>query len=521
MRISAIDLSIFIVTLILYGTTNVCAQKVDSLKKLLIGKGGVERAKVLVELGYASLRDPSKVAKYGAEAYAIGTQNKDSLIIVEGGRLLAYSMRVIGDVDSSIRVCSKILRIAKKKKYTAQTLKILNGLAVAHSFRASYDKALESYFEYLAMPESKNDSSNLASVFNNIGLIYFKLHDYDNALGFYGKGLELRMLRRDTVDLDLLFINLALCYAYKGDSVNATRHVKKGLEICTPECSPLNVIQADFVRGLVELNKGRERRAEAYFISAYNKAKEVRHLRFQLDNIDYLSNLYIQRGENHLALKYLNEAEGIISRSSPYRLERMKIYVRLSEVYEAMGDLEQTVNYQKQYIQLKDSVFNQELTNNLVKIEADYLEQENQAKIVAQEQVLLLKDEIISRQIQLTVAIVFVVIILSLFVVGLVRTNSRKQRMNRILEGKVRQRTFQLQTSYNDVTKSAQEADVLLKRNLQNVRESTRRLNSLYNLAIHETNAAQHRIYLDKMNEIVTELSGAIDVKSQLSSETP
>ena len=46
--------------------------------------------------------------------------------------------------------------------------------------------------------------------------------------------------------------------------------------------------------------------------------------------------------------------------------------------------------YQSKYITLKDSIYNKELTTNLMKIEAEHLEKENKEKIEFQNRILAL-----------------------------------------------------------------------------------------------------------------------------------
>ncbi len=50
------------------------------------------------------------------------------------------------------------------------------------------------------------------------------------------------------------------------------------------------------------------------------------------------------------------------------------------------------------YISLKDSVFNDELTKNLMKAEAEYQERENRSRIESQNKILALNEEVMYRQ---------------------------------------------------------------------------------------------------------------------------
>ena len=90
-------------------------------------------------------------------------------------------------------------------------------------------------------------------------------------------------------------------------------------------------------------------------------------------------------------------------------------------MYIKVKNHERTAFYQQKYIQLKDSVYSEELTINLMKIEADYQERENRAKIEAQGQVLQLKEEIIKRQQILNIVVSFSILVLIAFTIVLWR----------------------------------------------------------------------------------------------------
>ena len=70
--------------------------------------------------------------------------------------------------------------------------KILNGLAVAYTFKAEYDKALEYNFQSLVVREAEGDKAEISITLNNIGLVYFKLHNYEGALKYYNQMFKLK-----------------------------------------------------------------------------------------------------------------------------------------------------------------------------------------------------------------------------------------------------------------------------------------------------------------------------------------
>jgi hypothetical protein len=482
-------------------TLSVKAQKIDSLERLLVGKTGIDRAIPLIELGYEYLGvNLNKSAECGFEAYKIGVSAKDSLVIVDGERLLAYALRIQGKLDSCMALYSHALAISMKKKFTHQIVKITNGYAIAHIEKANYDKALSIYFGYLDMPESKTDSSTLGSVFNNIGLIYMKLSDFKKSLLFFKKSLEVKQRQRKLFDLDQLYLNMAFSYLFLHDKTNAEVFTKRCLAICGQQCSNLISSQVDFIYGLIEFEANNIKAAEPYFLGAYAKAKDAQHIRFQLDNIDYLSNLYLKSNETELALKYLREAEKLIRPETPYRLELIKIYMRFYEVFRKKKDFQRTAHYQQKYIELRDSIYNEVLTSNLMSLEADYMEKENKMRLESQAQLMLLQEEVIQRQGIINLFIGSMALLLFLLAFVLIRSNRQRKRMNYILEEKVKQRTRQLQESYDSMLRSNEEHTLVAERASLDIKSSVLTLKGLCSVAIHDLKDERTNEYISKMS---------------------
>ena len=164
--------------------------------------------------------------------------------------------------------------------------------------------------------------------------------------------------------------------------------VDKAFKICGKDCTKFFLINARYSLGVISFGLRNFSDAEAQFLQSYSLAKELGDERFQLDNIVYLSQIYINTRKMILAEKYLKIAEELIDAGAPYNLELIKVYNGLFTFYRTSGDYEKVAWYQGKYIQLKDSIYSEELTSNLMKVEAEYLERENKAMIASQAKIL-------------------------------------------------------------------------------------------------------------------------------------
>lgn len=188
--------------------------------------------------------------------------------------------------------------------------------------------------------------------------------------------------------------------------------------------------------------------AEICYLRSYSLAKRLGKKRFQLVLIIELTDLYLQKDQFPIAMQYLLKAESMM-RYSPFRYELTILYDRLCSCYRKIGDKKRMVFYQQKYIQAKNALYNETMTNNLMKIESEYIERTNKARITEQEQLLSLKDQIIERQRMLNALVGVMVSLLIMLLYVLYRSNSRKKLMAEILDSWVKERTAALESSYS------------------------------------------------------------------------
>jgi tetratricopeptide (TPR) repeat protein len=398
------------------------AQKIDSLMLVLNNSEGAERVIVLYELGYEYLDlDNRKARDLGNEGYTIAQSLNDTLSIIKSGRVLATALRKLGSLDSAIFIYEQIVPMARIKNPGKELQILLNSLGVSYQLQARYDEALHSFFGSLYL---RKEDAEKHIVLNNIGAIYYKLKDYRKALEYFILCAAIKRRINDSYDLEITLLNISLSYAYINEFGKGMLYADSALSICGDNCSNVIKKSAGFSQGVIFLGLGQIKRAETYFLYSLKIARTTEDHRYILDNIDYLSQIYIQQNKLASALQYLREAEKIINNGASLNLELIKIYSRFFEVYKKQGDLKQVAYYQEKYIQLKDTIYNEALTTNLMKIEANHLQRENTARIEAQKRVIALTEKDIANQRLLNIltgaiAVFFLLAIILLFKLNL------------------------------------------------------------------------------------------------------
>lgn len=396
--------------------------------------------------------------------YLIGEQRDDSLQIVRAIAIKASILRRQGYLDSAMAIYRSALSIAKRKSYLEQSKNILNSLGLLYALEARYDVALESLFESLQLRQQTSDKFELSVVFHNIGLVYYKLENYDKALHYYKKALAFKEQIANQHDLDQLLVNIGWCHVKKKEFQIGFKYFDEAFAKCEGTCSDKLLIDAFLGLGYIARSQSDLALAEEHFVNSYSLAIKHRDLRQALDNIGQLSEIYISQNRMAIAEKYLTEAEKLISSDDRYRLELATIYRQYADLYGKSNNLKRKVFFQEKYIALKDSIFNHQVTTNLMKAESDYVERESKARIEVQDKIMKLNDEIIFRQQIANIAFGLVALFGVSLAVMFARQKKAKQIANLLLDKKVNERTIELRMNQQATQRALEEKALLVQK---------------------------------------------------------
>ena len=491
--------------------------KVDSLKSALVVSRGVDKYNILDQLAYEYVASFDTMAlPYATEAFKMSWEFGDSARIVKSGRYKAMIFSDLSEFDSTIVLSQLLLPIARRNNYLTEMKYVLNLLALAHTFKAEYDKALAYNFESLELRKKHEDKFSVAVALGNTGLVYYKMKSYAEALEYFGKAHNARSVNSerlpnvDKSSYEIGLVNISLCYAFLNDLTNADKFVDKVYQSCQDGCSDHMLMMAHFASGVVQFKRGNMDLASRKFLESLFLARKVPDQRFELDNLIYVSQISLESGKVVLAEQYLEQAEALINGVLPFNLELVKIYSQLFQLYTKLGNYQKVAIYQAKYIQLKDSIYNEEVTTNLMKVEAEYREHENKAKLESQEKILKLNNDMMTKQRVLNVVVGIVAIMSIALAIVLIQNVKHKKRDNHFLEQKVKERTMELEVNHNELLKSMEERNQQIKRISAEVKSSLATIRGLCKLSLQDASVINAGQYIDKIERASDHLQSGI-----------
>jgi tetratricopeptide (TPR) repeat protein len=482
----------------------VCGQNsrvVDSLLRAAEGRPEGERFPIYFDLAFEYIdRDNQRALDFIFHAEHEALLSGDSLSIVKSKRVKGQLLYLLERTLEANDVLSEVLPIAFRNGFEREMLFIEITRGRTFLFHGKYDSALRVYFRAFELATRLTDKANKALMLHNIGIAYYKLKDYEKGMDYFLKSLS----SENSVPNGpfYFYTNIGLCYFYLNDLYSARLYVEKSLKDCGPDCPRRSRINIEYALGLISRGEKNTGLAEQHFLKSYSLAKMCNNTRFQFDNVYLLSQIYIAQKLFKKAEFYLTEAEVIMKPSTPFNLEKIKIYSQFSELYRITRDHEKASHYQNKYIQLKDSIYNEELTNGLMRTEAAFLERENKVKIRAQQEVIVLKEEIIYRKTIVNILAFAFGLIMLIFLITILKGYRDKKNMNFLLDQKVEERTRELHVIRNKLLHALGERDARINHRLNDITETVKSIKGLCYLGMKDVSEPIALSYMQKIDNM-------------------
>jgi signal transduction histidine kinase len=246
--------------------------------------------------------------------------------------------------------------------------------------------------------------------------------------------------------------------------------------------------------------------AEKQFMQALELAEKYENLRYVGENNVYLAKVKIARQQYAEAIPFLQQAERI-AQTEGYNELLIDVYRQYSILYTEWQNHEKASEYQRKYIQLKDSVYSEELIDRIAQIQTNYAERENLAIIRA-------KEEVIRRQRMLNFSIGLIALLAASMLFIMFRSNLvikkvnhalsqaklELEALNRDLDQKVKEKTASLE-------KLNQEMEHFIYKTSHDIRGPLATLKGITGVALMDVKDPEAVKYFNRLDVTATKLN--------------
>jgi signal transduction histidine kinase len=441
---------------------------VDSLKNIIPRLSGTEKFEAIqlltYELPYTDLEGYYDYTKLGLE---LALSQNDSLFISSFLIDMGYYYHYINDFRKTLNELRRAELIAFQNGYKRNLAIVYTALGTVYLDNNLYDSALYYHTKSLSVKEELGNKADIATSYNNIGLVYYKIAYPENAIEYYKKALEIKLSLNDTASCIKPYVNLGLVYSEIEDAAmwtNAISSFNTAIELAQKYNSAYFLCSS--YTGLATVYEKRQMYDSAkHYLDLSNRISlENKYINQESSNYFLLAKIAVQENKLELAIRYLDMSMKLLHKS-PDLNRKKNIFKLYADIFEERRNMDSAFYFQKEYINVKDSIFHDELATNISKMQIATIEEQNQKVIADQEEKIT----------QTKFFLLFLLAILALsiaLIIVIFRSYSQTNKINRQLQES--QKKIEAQRA-NLEKKNTQLADAQIT--IKNQNESLRNIN--------------------------------------------
>lgn len=437
------------------------------------------------------------------------------------------------EIDSIAFYEQRAMEISQKINYEFGITHALTTFGLIHRIKGDYSKALDNFFKALAIYEHKKDTFHILVQISNIASVYYLQADSKKAKTYYLEAITIsRRIGDRRIESDNL-CNLAGVYNDEGDYANSEKCLNDALKIDRDMNNDIGVTHELVDLGQLYLGSGQYEKALAF-------AREALALSEKLGYEDVISTCYKTMGQASFTMHKYADAESYflkalkISREMHDMNDKMQIESNLSTFYEETGNPDKALLHYKNYIQYRDSMYNEENTRKTVETEMNYEFDKKQAAIKYENDKLVYQlgaDNTLHRQWGFFFIVVIVLILVVLFFVK--RAYDNKKKLATMLAAEDQRKDVLLQEVHHRINNNLQIISSLLtlqantadnEKLTEYLVQSQNRIQSLSAMheLLYDTNSPLEinmKDYLHKMLDFHRDVAGSMSIPVAIKEE--
>ncbi|MES2132566.1 MAG: tetratricopeptide repeat protein [Bacteroidota bacterium] len=325
------------------------------------------------------------------------------------------------------------LKIAAPLQYKRGLFNIYNQKGVIYWYRDEFSKALQNYLKALKIAEELNDRFLISRSQANVGLVFISQKEFSKALIYYTKALKLKEDLHETRGVSAILNNIGTIYQARKDYQQALMHFSRSLEIARADTNHgMEALDLSSIAEIYELQQNQEK-ALATYIEALDISEHYKDKILVPIMQHKIAAIYIQQKKYDAAQTFLESGLNVSLETGDLGTQK-DINRSLSELFAINNNWKRSYLHYKTYTALKDSIYNENKTKDMVRNEMNFDFDKKQAldKKEQEKKDAVTAEEIKQQRMQRNYFIIG--FILMLIVAGLVyRSYRQKQKANNII----------------------------------------------------------------------------------------
>ena len=271
----------------------------------------------------------------------------------------------------ALRHYQRALAIFEKPHNKKGLAVTLFDIGKVYSAKDNYPPALKYFFQALEINRELGQQNDIARNLGHIGSVYLGGGEYAKALEYYSDALKINKESGNKRGMVVWTNNIGLVYADQGDYPRALEYYFRALKI-NEEIERKEGIAVNLSNiGEIYEYQGNYGAAMKHYFHALKLDSEIAHKRGIANNLGSIGALYTRIGRFKEAKQYLDSALAL-----SWRIGEMKEYMgferSIVKLYDTTARYNLAYEHHKKYTAAKDSLFNEEKSKEIGKLEAKH-----------------------------------------------------------------------------------------------------------------------------------------------------
>ncbi|WP_297696669.1 adenylate/guanylate cyclase domain-containing protein [uncultured Eudoraea sp.] len=337
------------------------------------------------------------------------------------------------DTEKSLAYSLKLIEAAKVLDSVKYIIIGYLGKGTALRLKGDLSKALESYFEAARIASEEEEGSSLGQANFAIADVYSIMGNHDNAIKYYQNAIKILQKEKDSINLATALTNAGDDYFNNGKLDSALIYFEDSDKIFRKINYPIGTAYNKGNIGMVYAEQGEDDRAEVNINEAITILEELQDYYPISVFLTYMSDIYLRKNNWSRAISYAQRSLDLAQR---YGLKEQisESNLKLSELYDHVGNYKKSNSYYKNHIAYRDSVTNLREMEQMADVRTNFEVAQKQSEVDLLEkesEIQLLKDK---RQKTVIYVSIIVLILVFFLAMGLYRRNIFIKKTKNIIE---------------------------------------------------------------------------------------
>jgi len=321
---------------------------------------------------------------------SISISPQDSILVNES---LKNSSRCIElRNDSAVFYAGQAAIMAEKSGLIAKISPAMEELGKYYMTKENFSEAINCYIQALKLEEKLGNQLRIADFFDLLGVVYYYQEIFSKALEYNEKALCIYQNLKDTLKiakalshLGSLHLSREYCEKRTPDQIKSDQKTAMNFYRQALHIYEINHFEAGEVHiwlniGNVYRRMGDAEKAVDYIQKALTYYRETSNQNGIAETLRTLALAYNRMEKYDLALKCLTEAIDI-ALLEKYTDGIQYLYESIAQTYDNLKDYKNARDYYVKYMIIRDSVYNNEKSNQIFELETKYQAEKKQKEI--------------------------------------------------------------------------------------------------------------------------------------------